>query len=141
MGDESSDGTTGHEESGQNGAESGEGLTVVEMVRGVTEENQNAAADMGAGVTAGVPVYQMEVVPDGARPFTDLLAGPPEFDMEATSPDDTAVILYTSGTTADPKGVVLTHGNLEEKIRNEIKEAMLEVYIHNESNFEYYNNK
>ena len=27
-------------------------------------------------------------------------------------PDDTAVLIYTSGTTADPKGVLLSHGNL-----------------------------
>ena len=25
---------------------------------------------------------------------------------------DPAVMLYTSGTTSDPKGVILTHGNL-----------------------------
>jgi len=27
-------------------------------------------------------------------------------------PDDTAVLIYTSGTTADPKGVLLSHGNI-----------------------------
>jgi long-chain acyl-CoA synthetase len=49
--------------------------------------------------------------------------GLPDFDLMQASgapppvatrgPHDAAVILYTSGTTADPKGVVLTHANLE----------------------------
>ncbi|MFO6465153.1 class I adenylate-forming enzyme family protein [Jannaschia sp. KMU-145] len=38
-----------------------------------------------------------------------LAAGAPH--DHATTPD-TAVILYTTGTTGDPKGVMLTHGNL-----------------------------
>ncbi len=36
----------------------------------------------------------------------------PNFDLVPTMPDETAVILYTSGTTGKPKGAELTHFNL-----------------------------
>src|SRR3981081_268646 len=39
-------------------------------------------------------------------------AGLGKFKPAASNVDDLASLLYTSGTTADPKGVMLTHGNL-----------------------------
>jgi len=39
-------------------------------------------------------------------------AGPGNFKPVPSHTDDLASLLYTSGTTADPKGVMLTHGNL-----------------------------
>jgi long-chain acyl-CoA synthetase len=36
----------------------------------------------------------------------------PAFDTVATSSEDTAVILYTSGTTGQPKGAELSHSNM-----------------------------
>ncbi len=39
-------------------------------------------------------------------------AGPGSFQPVVPAEDDLAALLYTSGTTADPKGVMLTHANL-----------------------------
>ena len=39
-------------------------------------------------------------------------AGPGNFKPEAANNEDLAALIYTSGTTADPKGVMLTHANI-----------------------------
>src|SRR5580698_2154846 len=60
--------------------------------------------------------------PEGAIAFSTLMAGAdargpqrdPVFDalVRSVEPKDVATLIYTSGTTGEPKGVVLTHGNI-----------------------------
>ncbi len=50
---------------------------------------------------------------EGAKTLGMLMANqPPKFDTEPRMADDTAVILYTSGTTGRPKGAELSHSNM-----------------------------
>lgn len=60
-----------------------------------------------------------DACPEGARPFgafaeSGRRGDPAAFDREADAvrPDDLATLIYTSGTTGEPKGAMLTHGNL-----------------------------
>ncbi|HEV2021787.1 MAG TPA: AMP-binding protein [Terriglobales bacterium] len=55
---------------------------------------------------------------DAASLDAILAAGPGNFRPAETQPEDLAVILYTSGTTAEPQGVMLTQDNLMGEIES-----------------------
>ncbi|OAA27914.1 acyl-CoA synthetase (AMP-forming)/AMP-acid ligase II [Frankia sp. EI5c] len=56
-------------------------------------------------------------LPAGAVPFEELERGPSLARPAVPSPDSPVLIAYTSGTTADPKGVIHSHETLGAEVR------------------------
>ena len=78
---------------------------------GFAEAAEQGAADAGAELILVEPGKFEELV--GA--YDD------SFDVVDRDDDDTAVILYTSGTTGTPKGAELTHSNLGRNVELAVK--------------------
>jgi long-chain acyl-CoA synthetase len=75
-----------------------------------------AWTECGAAAEEGASQAQAEVIVVEPGGLESTLAGEPVHEVAERAAGDTAVILYTSGTTGTPKGAELTHGNLRRNI-------------------------
>jgi acyl-CoA synthetase (AMP-forming)/AMP-acid ligase II len=78
---------------------------------------------MGASVAAGVAArdfawLKLDEIPDSAGTGW----GPPRID-----PKSTAVLQFTSGSTTDPRGVIITHDNLSANTRSFARQRFFDV--------------
>lgn len=92
------------------------GASVVLTVPGLAARVRDAAC--GVGTLKHCLVFG-ETDADGMQNIAPEMTDSASFDVPVNcSPEDLAMLLYTSGTTARPKGVMITHANIAAAVRS-----------------------
>jgi amino acid adenylation domain-containing protein len=90
-----------------------------------TERNAGILRDAGvyAAVIRNEDCAEASILPDGAMriDFSATVAAEARWTRTASlGPDDPAIVLYTSGSTGQPKGIVLSQATILTRVRNNI---------------------
>jgi acyl-CoA synthetase (AMP-forming)/AMP-acid ligase II len=90
----------------------------------VSERYMPLLDDIRETLTSVKHVICYDASPDNARNYEALIAAHEPDDISAEIDDgDATIIIYTSGTTAMPKGVMLTHGGMSEYVLTAVEMA------------------
>ena len=92
-------------------------ISAEEILRGTGGGGAQGESPEVEGESPEVRPGRLETGPGWeARPGTDDASGTASRELPVLSPSRRAMMLYTSGTTSRPKGVVSTHANVEAQI-------------------------
>jgi long-chain acyl-CoA synthetase len=85
------------------------------------------SADSRLKLLQSDPLVIISFDPGDGIPFSRMVTSYPDAALPpAHAANDLAALLYTSGTTGDPKGVMLSHGNLASNLASVIKIRIIE---------------
>jgi long-chain acyl-CoA synthetase len=79
-------------------------------------------------------IYLGDIAPEGYAAYEQVLAnGSPRFEGPGPAEDDLVGLFYTSGTTGEPKGVMLSHRNIVSNVDNSTmvyQPKQDDIYLH-----------